>query len=402
MALSDTTIRALKAKGHRYERADEKGLFIEVLPRGEKSWRYRYRLNGRREKVTIGSYPDVPLAEARERRQDYAKLIAKGDSPARAKQRQKLDGLKAKTVREMGTLFEAEVIDKKYRKPADAKRYLTRDIYPVLGHYLLSEVRPDDVMTVIERIQKRGSGQAARAARGILKRLYDYAITRRTVFFNPVSEVAPQSAGEATSRERNLTPAELKQFLTKLDAADENKALKIALRLILLTLARKGEVTRARGEAVDLDSAQWEIPTEHAKNKQVHVVHLSRQAAKLFKELLATAGGSEWVLPGRSLRQPISPHTLNVMLYRHKDFGLKNFVIHDLRRTASTLLHEAGFPSDVIEKALNHTIKGVRGVYNRAEYADQRREMLQFWADYLDELATGGKVIIGRFRKAAA
>jgi integrase len=402
MSLSDTAIRALKPKPIRYEKADQHGLFIEILPSGDKSWRYRYRLSGRREKVTIGPYPDVSLSEARERRQDFAKLIAKGDSPARAKQRQKLEGLKAKTVLEMGTLFRAEVIEKKYRRAVDAKRYLTRDIYPVLGHYLLAEVRPDDVMTVIERIRKRGSEQAARTARGILKRLYDYAITRRMVAFNPVSEIAPKAAGEPHSRERNLSPAELKQFLTRLDAMEDTKALKIALRLILLTLTRKGELTRAKRELIDLDALEWRIPTEHSKSKQPHIVYLSKQAARLFKELIGLSGDSEWLLPGRNPKRPISAHTLNVMLYRHKSFGLKDFVIHDLRRTASTLLHEAGFPSDVIEKALNHTIKGVRGVYNRAEYADQRREMLQFWGDYLDELTSSGKVIIGRFRRPAA
>jgi len=399
--LSDTSIRALKPKAQRYERADERGLFIEVLPSAEKTWRYRYRLNGRREKVTIGPYPEVSLSDARKRRFEFAQMVERGESPARTKQRQKTAARTARTVRELGQAFCAEIVDKKYRRPVDAKRYFTRDIYPAIGSILVKDVMPEDVLTVIERIMHRGSDRAARTARGLLKRMFDYAIHRRAVLSNPVAEVAPAVTGKASERQRTLSTIELREFLTALDKAEDTPTLKVALNLILLTMVRKGELTHARWEHVNLDAAEWLVPAENSKTSQPHTVYLSSQALALFRELKNLAGDAQWVLPGRDGRKPISAHTLNVMLYRHNNFGLKSFVIHDLRRTASTLLHEAGFQSDVIEKALNHTIKGVRGVYNRAEYADQRRKMLQWWADHVDAVQSGAKVVIGRFGRAA-
>ena len=149
--------------------------------------------------------------------------------------------------------------------------------------------------------------------------------------------------------------------------------------------------------------AEWHIPAEHSKTGKAHIVFLSRQSVALFKELQALAGGSALVIPGRgSLTKPFAHNSINNALKMAlKGQDIPAFTIHDLRRTASTLLHENGWPSDVVEKALNHTIGGVRGVYNRAEYEPQRRDMLQFWADYIEQLLTTGKVILGRFKQVA-
>jgi len=170
---------------------------------------------------------------------------------------------------------------------------------------------------------------------------------------------------------------------------------------MLLTLVRKGELLLAQWKDVDLEGGEWKIPAENSKTKQPHTVYLSRQAIKLFQELKALAGGSAWVMPGRSgLSKPFSHNAMNQAM-GSITFEIPPFTIHDLRRTGSTLLHEKGFASDVIEKSLNHQIKGVRGVYNRAEYAEQRRQMLQFWADYVAEIGTEESVMIDDLQRAS-
>jgi integrase len=339
------------------------------------------------------------LAEARDKHHEYAKLVARGESPAKLKQRQKAEALQANTVKELGEIFTAQVIEKHYKRSADAKRYFTRDVYPALGHYRLKEVTPADVLRLLEAIKKRGAEHAAKNCRTLLKLLFDYGIARQLLTLNPVSAIPLKIIAMGKSRTRTLTPQELRTYLTRLDAADDSKSLKIALRLILITLVRKGELINARWEHVNFEKAEWLLPA--TKNGQPHIIYLCRQALALFQELKALAGNSLFVLPGRSGQKPISEHTLNVMLYRNDKFGIEDMTIHDSRRTASTLLHEALFQPDVIEKALNHSIRGIRGVYNVAQYAEQRRMMLSYWADYLDSLIENDNVVVGSFGRAA-
>ncbi len=176
-----------------------------------------------------------------------------------------------------------------------------------------------------------------------------------------------------------------------------------SLHLILLTMVRKSELLLARWEHVDLEAAEWHIPVENSKTGKPHIVFLSHQAVELFKELQILAGGSKLVMPGRSsLTKPFAHNAINDALkVALQGQPIPAFTVHDLRRTASTLLHENGWASDVVEKALNHTIGGVRGVYNRAEYADQRKAMLQFWADFIDVMMNSGRVVLGRFKQLA-
>src|SRR5882757_6545835 len=200
------------------------------------------------------------------------------------------------------------------------------------------------------------------------------------------------------ARDRALTPEEIQLFLRSAHASNIRRQFKIALHLILMTLVRKSELMLAQWNDVHLDEAEWHIPQENSKTGKPHIVYLSKQTMLLFKELKILAGNSAWVLPGRgTLAKPIAHNAINSALkVALQDQEIPAFTIHDLRRTASTLLHEKGWASDVVEKALNHTIGGVRGVYNRAEYAEQRKKMLQFWADYIDRLAPASNLVISR------
>jgi len=200
------------------------------------------------------------------------------------------------------------------------------------------------------------------------------------------------------TRTRALTPDEIRIYLHTLYRSNIRRQFKLALHLILLTLVRKSELLLAQWKDVDLEGGEWNIPAENSKTEQPHTVYLSRQATELFQELKALAGGSVWVMPGRSgLSKPFSHNAMNQAM-GSITFEIPPFTIHDLRRTGSTLLHEKGFAWDVIEKALNHQIKGVRGVYNRAEYAEQRRQMLQCWADFVEDLATEKEILVANFR----
>ena len=240
------------------------------------------------------------------------------------------------------------------------------------------------------------SGREAAAAdlRNLLKRLFDYAVVCGLTGVNPTTALPTRFIRKARARTRALSPDEIGTYLQKLYRSNIRRQFKLALHLVLLTLVRKSEILLAKWSDVNLQKREWKIPAENSKTGRAHIVYLSTQAVSLFEELRNLSGGSQFVLPGRStIAKPFAKNALNQAL-AGINFEIPPFTIHDLRRTGSTLLHEKGFPSDVIEKALNHSIGGVRGVYNRAEYADQRREMLQFWGNFISGLANEESVLL--------
>ena len=403
MPLTDTAIRALKPKATRYSRTDERGLVLEVFPTGGMLWHYRYRLNGKQERVTLGRYPALSLKLARAERDKRETLVAQGQSPAVQKRLAKQGAAPAATVAEFGERFFRDVVAKDRRDLTIPRRYFDKSIVPAIGTKAVRDVTTEDVRAIIWKKKDEGFDAAAGNIRSVLKRLFDYAQTAGLVKTNPVLALPMRHVHKAKARERALSTDEIRTFLKAAFESNIRRQFKIGLHLILLTTVRKSELLLARWEHVDFEQAEWHIPAEHSKTGKPHIVFLSRQAVALFRELHALAGGSELVMPGRgSLTKPFAHNAINTALKTAlQGQDIPAFTIHDLRRTASTLLHENGWPSDVVEKALNHTIGGVRGVYNRAEYAPQRREMLQFWADTIERLMTSGQVVIGRFKQVA-
>ncbi len=254
------------------------------------------------------------------------------------------------------------------KKTEHIYRYLLRDIYPALGDKEISKITTEDILAIIEVKKKKGSDAVALQLRNLMKRIFEYAISQQLVTHNPALAIAPKYIFKSKSRDRALSPDEIRSYLLTLYQSNITRSHKLALHLILITLVRKGELVNARWK--DINSDTWQIPKENSKNGLPHTVYLSTHAVRLFDELKKIAGNSEWVLPSNhyQLNQPIAEATLNRSLSTI-NFEIPRFTIHDSRRTASTLLHEAGFSSDVIEKSLNHQIKGIRGVYNKAEYA---------------------------------
>lgn len=401
--LTDTALRALKGKDATYQNADGEGLVIEVKPSGRRTWMYRYRLNGKPEKLVIGQYPEVSLLEARDKLREARRMVAKGESPAQQKQLAKVAGADSTTVADFAERFFRDMQAKDRRDNTTPRRYLDKDILPFIGTNPMRDVTTEDVRSIIWRKKDHGFDAAAGQIRGVLKRLCDYAVTCGLLHANPVLALPMRHVFKARARERTLSAEEIRIFLKAASESNIRRQFKIGLHLVLLTMVRKSELLLARWSDVHLDDAEWWIPAENSKTGKPHIVYLATQAVQLFRELRVLAGGSELVMPGRgSLTKPFAHNGMNTALKTAlRGQAIPAFTIHDLRRTASTLLHENGWASDVVEKALNHTIGGVRGVYNRAEYADQRREMLQFWADLIEGLVTDRNVILGSFGRVA-
>lgn len=403
MPLTDTALKALKPKDKIYSVADERGLSVEVYPTGGIVWRFRYRLAGKYEKLTLGKYPALSLKNARIKRDEAAALVALGTSPAQQKQLAKVAAADSTTMRDFAERYFRDIQVKDRKDNTIPRRYLDKDILPFVGDKPIRDVTTEDVRSIIWRKKDHGFDAAAGQIRGVLKRLCDYAVTCGLMPTNPVLALPMRHVHKSVSRDRTLSPDEIRLFLRSALASNIRRQFKIALHLILLTMVRKSELLLARWDDVHLDLAEWHIPAENSKTGKAHIVYLSKQAMALFEELRVLASGSELVMPGRgSLTKPFAHNAINTALKKAlQGQDVPAFTIHDLRRTASTLLHENGWASDVVEKALNHTIGGVRGVYNRAEYADQRRDMLQFWADFIEKLVSTDNVILGRFAKAA-
>lgn len=401
MALTDAQIKGLKPKaGTRYSKADGNGLLLDITPGGVRSWVYRYRLNGKREKVVLGHYPDLSLKAARAERDKLAAQVVRGESPAMSRKLARAGMATNPTVSEFAERYYSEIVVERWKTPKHIRRYLDNEIFPSLGGKLLKEVNALDVQGLVYRKRDNGQVAAAMQLRNVLKQMFDYAVERQLVTVNPAAMVAARFIGKARKRSRVLAPNEIRLYLRTIYQSNMRRQFKLALHVILLTLSRKSELLLARWSDIDFDKGEWLIPAENSKGGKPHLVYLSPQVVSLFRELKALAGESELVLPGRGSRtRPFAQNALNKAL-EGLTFDMDPVTIHDLRRTGATHLTEHRFDKDVIEKALSHERQGIRSVYILAEYAEQRKEMLKWWADYVDSLVNEAKVIVGNFSRA--
>ncbi|SFK48424.1 Integrase [Sphingomonas sp. NFR04] len=395
--LTDTKLRNLKPKEKLYKVNDRDGLYVAVTPAGSISFRYNYAINGRQETITFGRYGvgGITLAEAREQLNEAKKMVAAGKSPAKEKARNKA------RIKDADT-FEAWA-DKWLRgyQMAESTRDMRRAIFErelkaKFGNQKLPEITHEDLRALTDAIVERGAPATAVHAREVVFQVFRWAIERGQKVENPAELVRPTTIARFEPRDRALTPEEIGLMYQYIERIGTSPSIRAAAKLLLLTMVRKSELTNAKWSEINFSEALWTIPKERMKRRNPHLVFLSRQALDIFIALKTFAGGSEYVLPSRyDSDLPMSSATLNQVLtltYRlaQKDGRpLAKFGPHDLRRTASTLLHEAGYNTDWIEKCLAHEQRGVRAVYNKAEYREQRTEMLQDWANMIE----GGSAI---------
>ena len=398
--LTDVALKNLKPNGKPYKVADRDGMYAHTSTAGAISFRFDYRMHGRRETLTLGRYgpSGLSLARAREKCIDARRTLADGRSPAQEKQRDKRRLREAKSFGEFG--------EKWLQKGpmADSTRAMRRGIFerelrPVWQKRLLTEILPDDLREVCGKIVDRGAPATAIHVRDIVKQVYGFAILHGEKVSNPADEVGPASVATFVPRDRSLSPAEIRVLLRVLDLVPTLPTIRLGLRLFLLTMVRKSELQDATWDEVDFENGVWSIPKERVKRSRPLNVYLSRQAMDIMIALKTCAGNSRYLLPSRyDADAPMSRATFNRVTYAVVDkakaegLPLAAFTVHDLRRTGSTLLNELGFNSDWIEKCLAHEDgRSSRGVYNKAEYEHQRRHMLQEWADLIDARCEGRK-----------
>lgn len=391
--LTDTRLRSLKPQDKLYKVSDRDGLYVAVTKSGVISFRYDYRFNGRRETVTFGRYSadGITLAEARAELIEAKRLLNAGISPASKKR----DGIESKKI---GTVFKDYTVnflnDAQYADSTRAMKeaIIEKEIYPVFGKLQLEEITTPRLRALCEKIKDRGAKATALQVREIVGSVFTYAIDRGYEISNPADAIKASSIGTFQARERAMSPKEIGILFRELENYSCYPTLKLAVKFVLLTLVRKSEFIHATWDEIDFKNRQWVIPKGRMKGRKEHVIYLSDQAMDILTGMKVCAMGSNYLMPGRyDIKKPLSNAALNnvidgtVKRINEKGIEFEPVTVHDLRRTASTLLHEAGYNSDWIEKCLAHVQNGVRAVYNKAEYAEQRRKMLQDWADMVDE-----------------
>ncbi len=394
--LTDLALKRLKSRDKIYKVADRDGMYIAIAPSGQITFRYDYRLNGRRETLTIGRYgaDGISLSEARDRCLAARKVVSEGRSPAQEKQREKR---RLAVTQNFGAVGNRWFKDARMAESTRSMRraIFDRDILPVWKNRLLTEITPDDLRALCRKVKERGAPATAIHVRDIVKQIYGFAILHGEKLANPADDVGPASIATFMPKDRALSPAEIRIVLRELEHVPTLPTIRLGLKLILLTMVRKSELLDAVWEEVDFENAVWSIPKERMKRGKAHNVYLSRQSLDIMIALKTCAGNSRYLLPSRyDADAPMSRATFNritmAVLQRAKQqkLSLEPFTVHDLRRTGSTLLNELGFNSDWIEKCLAHEEgRSSRGVYNKAEYEQQRRHMLQVamalaWVDF--------------------
>jgi integrase len=379
--------------------ADAGDLYLEVQPAGGKHWRWKYRFAGKEKRLSLGTYPVVTLARARLARDAARRSLADGIDPVQARTDAKL----ANRLR-VGTGFETVARAwfehwKGPRSPRHAEyviRRLEADVFPVIGRKPISEVTAPQLLAMAKRIESRGAIDIAKRALQTCGQILRYAVAHGLLERNPAADVKPSDALKPRRKENyaRLAAKKVPQLLRKIDAYPGTFTTRLAMMLMALTFVRTGELIGARWREFDLEAAEWRIPAERMKMRAPHIVPLSRQAIEVLATLHEQRHGvTDLLFPGeRDHEKPMSNNTILKALER---MGYKGRMTgHGFRGIASTILHELGHRHDVIELQLAHQERdAVSAAYNHATYLKERRALMQAWADHLDELRRGAKVV---------
>jgi len=393
--LTDTAIRTAKPKDKPYKLSDGQGLYLEVMPTGSKLWRLKYRHGGKEKRLALGAYPAVPLQQVRQRRTDARELLADGIDPSEqkkaAKQIEVVEGL---TFEALAREWHA------YNTPrwaaataSKAAAYLESDLLPALGKRPIRAVSRPELVELLRKIESRGAFNVAKKTRQWLSQIFRFGLAKGVVEGNPATDLDVVAAqAPRTAHHPHVTFAELPELLSKCDAAKIHALTRHAIRLLVLTAVRPGELRAAPWAEFDLDAALWTIPAERMKARRPHLVPLPRQAVAALREVQEITGGHALVFAGsNNPERPMSENTVNKALrlagYEGRQTG------HGFRHLLSTELNGRSYNKDWIERQLAHgDTDEMRGTYNHAAYVEQRREMMQTWADSIDALCAGANI----------
>jgi integrase len=398
MALTDTKIRRVKPSGKQLKLFDGGGLFLLVTLKGGKLWRLKYRYSGKEKLLSLGMYPTVSLVDARAKRGEARKLLSDGKDPsAERKAGRRADAAEAETfeaiAREWYGKFKGQWSE---RHAAAILRRMEADLFPWVSKGPIAEIKAPELLAVLRRIESRGALEIAHRVRTIAGQVFRYAVATGRAERDPSADLRGAIPHTANVHHAAVTdPKDVAALVRAVDGYEGHYIVRCALRLAALLFVRPGELRRAEWAEVDLDGALWNIPAEKMKMKQPHVVPLSRQALQILTDLKQLTGRCKYVFPSvRSFARPISPNTLNAAL-RCLGYDKRTMTAHGFRAMARTLLDEVlQVRPDFIEHQLGHAVKDPNGrAYNRTTHLEERRKMMQRWADYLDGLKAGAVVV---------
>ena len=401
MALTAAKVNAAKIpEGKKQAKlADSGGLFLLITKAG-KYWKQDYRFGGKRKTLAMGVYPQVTLKEARDKREAAKKLLEQNIDPSQHKQSEK----RKAATKAKATTFEGVATEWMQKNSAkwvkttitNTQAKLDRHIIPWIGSLPISEIEAPDVLAVVQRAESRGTIETAHRLKMICSQIFRYAIATGQVKSDPTRDLRGALAPVVTAHRAAITePKAVGQLMRAIQGFQGTFVVQCALQMTPYVFVRPGELRHAEWLEIDFEKAEWRIPAEKMKMKVIHVVPLSKQVLATLKDLQPLTGGGKYLFPalGRTDR-PMSENTINTALRRLGYDTKTEHCAHGFRGTASTLLHERGWKSDVIERQLAHKEgNAIKGAYNHARHLPERVEMMQVYADYLDSLRDGAAVV---------
>jgi integrase len=399
MALTDIAIRSSKPRDTAYKLSDGRGLQLHVTPQGSKLWRLAYRFDSKQKLMALGTYPDVSLAQARDKVDEARKLLATGADPMATRKSEKI-------ARRLAVEDTFAAVAKKWWESWKAARsdshtvYVWRrleaDVFPAIGVRPIAEIEAPELVAMMKVIEKRGALDIAKRSLQTCSQIFRYAIAHGVARRNPAVDIRPSDV-LATRKKQNYARVdgkELPQLLRKIEVYNGSTITRVAIKLMAMTFVRTSELIGARWEEFDLDGARWDIPADRMKMKTPHIVPLSSQAVTLLRSLHTLTGHSALLFPGeRNHEKSMSNNTILGALDRMGYAG--RMTGHGFRGIASTLLHEQGWPHEHIELQLAHQQRNqVSASYNHALYLQPRANMMQAWSNHLDACVASKTVAI--------
>ena len=389
--LTELAIRNAKCGSKRKKLSDGGSMYLELHPNGGKYWRMNYQFQKKEKTLALGVWPQTSLVEARHKRDEAKMLLKSGKDPNLEKKK-----LKSNAVLDQGNTF-GSISEEWFERMQhewsedyfhDSKRAFELHVLPYLKDIPISEIEHAEIKSVLSRMEEQRKFVAAKKVLQKLDRIFRFANRNDYCKHNPVILLKDDIITPKKKNQPALEESDLPEFLKKLDDIDVYITTKMGLRMVMLTLTRTKEIRHSTWDEFDLESDKpvWRIPADRMKMNRDHMVPLSRQAVEVMKKVKRFSRGDQFVFEQQN--NPQKPMSENTMLYAMYRMGYHGrATVHGFRATASTILNEKGFRSDVIESLLAHVEKNqVRAAYNRAEYLDERRKILQWWADHLDKI----------------
>ena len=397
--LTDTAVKTAKPTEKQRAMFDGGGLYLLVVPNGGKYWRFKYRFEGKEKQLAFGTYPEISLAKARERREEARRMVAEGIDPGAVKK-----AVKAAVRAETENAF--EVVAREWHEKFKSKwtpghaattfRRMELDLFPFLGARDIAEITPPEMLGVLRKVEARGALETAHRIKTIAAQVFRYAIATGRATYDPTVPLKGALPPATPEHFPSITdPKRVTELLRSIDDFKGSIVVRAALWLAAYTFVRPGELRHMEWSEIDLEAAMWDIPAGKMKMKVSHFVPLCGQSLDLLRELQPLTGGGKYVFPcNRSAARAMSENTINAAL-RRMGYEKEEFTGHGFRAMARTLLDEKlKFPSSHIEAQLAHAVKDANGrAYNRTTFLDDRKKMMQRWADYLDSLKAVAKVI---------